>query len=176
MIDALEAPRLPPVVQRDEGTAMRTAVLEGADGAVLGADDDDGHLAHEGRAEVARPLDVGLEADIAPHRPLEDTAQLRAIVGVVLVHPVRNAGEGVSRPGMRRLSGAHSRSPSASHSRLAHCLVDCGRKVSHAVQSRHRQAARRGKRRTRPGRAPVWSPPSITTVPLTMTVEMPAAY
>src|SRR5216684_4951127 len=72
VIDALEAPRLPPVVERDEGAAMRAAVFEGADGAVLRPHDDDGHLTHEGRAEVARPLDIGLEADVAPHRPLED--------------------------------------------------------------------------------------------------------
>ncbi len=37
------------------------------------------------------------------------------------------------------------------------------------------QAARRGKRRTFPGSAPVCSPPSITTSPLTRTVEMPEA-
>src|SRR5262249_3507939 len=92
VVDALEVLRATLIVQRDERAAMRATVLEGPDPAVLRADDDDRHLADERRPEVARSRQVGLEAHEAPRGALEDAAQLGAVVRLVLVEPVRDAG------------------------------------------------------------------------------------
>ena len=107
VVDALEVLRAPGVVQRDQRAAMGAAVLERVDLATLAAHDNHGHLAHERRPEVAGLLDVRLEAHVVPHGPFEDAAQLRLIVLGVLVHPVRNAGEGVSGPRARRDGDGH---------------------------------------------------------------------
>ncbi len=100
VVDALEvAARGPAVVERDEGPAVRAAVLEGVDLPVGAAHHDDRHLAHEGGAVVARAREIGLEAHVAPGRALEDAPQLGPVVRLVLVDPVRHPRErGVGPP------------------------------------------------------------------------------
>ena len=108
MVDALEALRhRPRVVERNEGAAMRAPVLERVDLPVLAADDDHGHLADEGRAEVAGPRDVRLEAHVIPDGAFEDAAQLRLIVLGILIDPVGNPGECVPGPRARRDGDGH---------------------------------------------------------------------
>src|SRR5205823_13628127 len=112
VIDALEPLGRPRVLERDERAAVRAPVLEGVEGAVLAAYDDDGHLAHEGGAVVAGPRDVGLEADVVPDGAFEDAAELGAIVRLVLVDPVGHAGEGLHGPGAGRGGSRHAGPPS----------------------------------------------------------------
>src|SRR5499425_2325845 len=109
VVHALEVLGRPSVVEGDEGAAMRAAILEGADGAVGRAHHDHGHLADEGGAEVTGLREIRLEADEAPRRPLEDAAELRAVVRLVLVEPVGNARQAIIRPGPRQLPVAHRR-------------------------------------------------------------------
>src|SRR4029434_7921033 len=47
VIDALEVLAVAPIVEGDQRPAVRAPVLEGVDLAVLAADHDDRHLAHE---------------------------------------------------------------------------------------------------------------------------------
>src|SRR5882724_2327347 len=88
---------------------MRAAIFEGADGAVFPAHDEHRHLAHEGRAKITPVLEIRLETDEAPRRALEDATKLRAVVRLVLVEPVRDAGEGRVRPRAGRIGSAHAR-------------------------------------------------------------------
>src|SRR6266568_2332874 len=66
-------------------------------------------LAREGRAEITRVREIYLQADETPSGTFEDATKLRAVVGLVLVEPVRDAGEGRVRPRARRIGGAHAR-------------------------------------------------------------------
>jgi len=92
VVDALEvAAGGPAIVQRDQGAAVGAAVLERMDLTLCPPHHDDRHLAEEAGAVVTRLGEIGGEADVAPDRPLEDAAQLGAVVGVVLVDPVRHA-------------------------------------------------------------------------------------
>src|SRR5262244_113584 len=109
VVHALEVLGRPSVVEGDEGAAMRAAILEGADGAVGPAHHDHRHLADEGGAEVTGLREIRLEADEAPRRPLEDAAELGAVVALVLVEPVGNARQAIIRPGPRQLPVAHYR-------------------------------------------------------------------
>ncbi len=52
------------------------------------------------------------------------------------------------------------------------CAIALLTRMNDAGRRRQEAAERRS---TRPGTAPVWSPPSITTSPLTTTVETPTA-
>src|SRR5262249_56025105 len=79
VVHALEVLGRAPVVERDEGAAMRAAILEGADRAVGRAHHDHGHLPDESGAEVTRLREIRLQANEAPRRPLEDAAKLRAV-------------------------------------------------------------------------------------------------
>jgi hypothetical protein len=79
-----------------------------------------------------------------------------AIYGAVL--PLATGDRGRACKSCRRSEFSSRRSTS----RQRHGLLDGG------IPSTPR-------RKTRPGSAPVWSPPSITTSPLTITVETPIA-
>src|SRR5215467_6071872 len=109
VVHALEVLGRPSVVEGDEGAAMRAAILEGPDGTVGRAYHDHGHLAHEGGTEVTGLREIRLQAHEAPRRPLEDAAELRAVVRLVLVEPVGNARQAIVRPGPRQLPVAHRR-------------------------------------------------------------------
>src|SRR5262245_14700189 len=86
---------------------MGTAVLEAVERAGRIAGDDHRHLADERRPVRARLGDVGLEAHVVPHRSLEDAAQLVPVVGLVLVDPVGDTGQGVAGPGALGVESAH---------------------------------------------------------------------
>jgi hypothetical protein len=91
VVHALEvAAGVAAVVERDQRAAMGATVLEGVDRAPGSAHHDDRHLADEGGAVVTGLLHVGLETDVAPGGAFEDAAQLRAVVALVLVDPVRH--------------------------------------------------------------------------------------
>src|SRR6267378_3210516 len=132
VVDALErvlhAAR---VVQRDQGAAVRAAVLERVDTAVLPAHHDHRHLADERRPEVAGLRDVGLQAHEAPGGAFEDAAQLGAVVRLVLVDPERHAGQRVGRPGAGGLAhgreytpASHASGPAVDRSRGATSLAE----------------------------------------------------
>jgi hypothetical protein len=75
---------------------------------VVPAYHDHRQLAHEGRAEVAGVWQIHLEAYEAPGGTLEDATKLGVVVGLVLVEPVRDAGEGRVRPHAGQIGGAHA--------------------------------------------------------------------
>jgi len=79
--------------------------------AVLAAHDDDGHLAHEGRSEIAGAGDIRLQAQVAPGGALEDAPELGLIVRLVLVDPERHAGQRLGRPGARELTHGREYTP-----------------------------------------------------------------
>src|SRR6266446_5592040 len=132
VVDALErvlhAAR---VVQRDQGAAVRAAILERVDTAVLPAHYDHRHLADERRPELAGLGDIGLQAHEAPGGAFEDAAQLGAIVRLVLVDPERHAGKRDGRPGAGRLAHgreytpvSHASGPAVDRSRGATSLAE----------------------------------------------------
>ena len=111
VIDALEVLGGAAVVERDQRSPVRAPVLEGVDLAVLAADDDDRHLAHEGGPVGAGPLEVRLETDVAPRGALEDSVHLRPVIVRVLVDPVGDAGQRGAGPRVLRVGSGHARPP-----------------------------------------------------------------
>src|SRR5487761_241648 len=83
----------------DERAAMRAAVLESVDTAVRVACDDDGHVADEGRAPVARLGNLGFEAEIVPRRAHEEPGALLGIDVLTRVELIRNARHALVGPG-----------------------------------------------------------------------------
>jgi len=108
VVDALERVlHAAGVVQRDQRPAVPAAVLERVHVAVLPADHDHRHLAHERRPKLAGLRNVGLETHVTPGGAFEDAAELGAVVRLVLVDPERHASQRVDRPGAAHL--AHGR-------------------------------------------------------------------
>ena len=101
MIDALEVLHRAAVLQADQRAAMRTAIFERAEFAVLGAHHDDRHAAYEGGAIVADVRQLDLEAEVVPDRAFEDALLFRRPARPVRCRP--NTGTRVSPAGQRRL-------------------------------------------------------------------------
>src|SRR5438093_2905408 len=90
---------------------MRATVLEGVHSAVLAAHDDDRHLAHERRPELAGGGDIRLQAEVVPDGTFEDAPKLGLIVRLVLVDPERHPDQRVGRPGACRLTHGREYTP-----------------------------------------------------------------
>ena len=141
VIDALEVLGVAPIVEGDQRSAVRAPVLEGVDLAVLAADHDDRHLAHERGPVVARPLDVHLEAHVVPGRPLEDAAQLGLVVGLVLVDPEGDPGQRAAGPRVLRVGSRHIRLRSPRRIRPRSALSSLRRDAPTDGTARSRSAA-----------------------------------
>jgi len=76
-------------------------------------------------------------------------------------------------PGDPRTAGASGASGGSHLSRQQLYRQPLDAEAPRGIQSRQPRSDRRSRR---PGRAPVWSPPSMTTSPLTRTCDTPAAY
>ena len=72
------------------GAAMRAAVLEGVDRAVLVAREHDRRRPDVRAAEVARLRDLGLEADVVPRRAVEDAVDLALVDLLAGIDPGRD--------------------------------------------------------------------------------------
>jgi hypothetical protein len=112
VVGAGEVLRVTAIFDGDQGAPVRAAVFEGVDLVVFASDDDDGHVAHLGRAVVALFLDLDLQAQIVPRRTFEDLALLRAEGFRVLVEMERDAGE-AGGPGFVSGMGRFQRSARA---------------------------------------------------------------
>jgi hypothetical protein len=97
MIDALKVLRAAAIVEADQRTAMRTAVLETSDFSILGTNHHHRHRANKRGAVVANIRQFGFKAEVVPDRAFEDALLLQREYVRILIDPVRNAGE-ASRP------------------------------------------------------------------------------
>jgi hypothetical protein len=82
----------------DHRAAVRAAIDEGVDRAVLVARHHDGRVADPGGAEVAGLRDLGLEAEVAPRRAAEDALHLEGVQRLVVVEAKRHSRVVVARP------------------------------------------------------------------------------
>src|ERR1700722_4240592 len=98
VIDAGESLGVAALLQRDQCTSMRAAVLEGVEFTVGVPADDDRGIADEGGNEVACVLHLDCEAEIVPGRSLKDTALLGGIDVAILEDPERHAGHALVWP------------------------------------------------------------------------------
>src|SRR5215472_18803382 len=87
---------------------MRTAIDKRLDRARLVAIEDDRRIADPGGAVIARLRDFAVEAEIAPHRPAEDSLLLAGIDFGIVVEAVRNPAVIERRPSR---SGDHRHLP-----------------------------------------------------------------
>ena len=74
VIDADDVARLAALVEHQQRSAMRAAVLEGVERTVLVAGHHDGHRAEIGAAIAVGSRQLGLEAEETPGRPAKDRA------------------------------------------------------------------------------------------------------
>ena len=105
VIDADDVARLAALVEHQQRAAMRAAVLEGVQRAVLVAGHHDGHGAEVGAAIAVGAGQFGLEAKEAPGRPAKDPRLLLLVDVAVGIDPIGHPREPFRRPLVR--DGCH---------------------------------------------------------------------
>ena len=113
VIDADDVARLAALVDAQQRAAMRAAVLEGVELALVVARDHDRHRADRRRAVGVRLRQLGFEAEEIPGRPAEHARLLVVEQVTVRIDPVR-------APARRLRRAIAARQPSSRHSALAH--------------------------------------------------------
>ena len=98
VVDTGEIAGAASAVERDQRAAMSTAIFECIDFIVEITRHYDGHRADEAHPVIARFGDLGLETEVVPGAALVDRLLLGGMQLCGLVHPVRDAGQRVTRP------------------------------------------------------------------------------
>src|SRR5579859_4227950 len=93
VVDALEVLHVSAIVEADQRAPMGTAVLEGAEFAVFGARDDDGHSTNEGGTIIADVGEFVFQAEKAPYRTFKKAFLLQGEHVRVCVYPIGDTGE-----------------------------------------------------------------------------------
>src|SRR6266508_1159654 len=107
VIDADDVARLPELVEHEERAAVRAAVLEGVQCAVLVTGHHHRHLTEIRAAIAVGARQLGLEAEEIPGRAAEDARLLRLIDLAVGIDAIGHAGEPFGRPLPRNCVHAH---------------------------------------------------------------------
>src|SRR5262249_16896182 len=100
MIDAGEVLRIAVARTAHGRAAVRAAIHESGERAVLRARDHHGAIADKCGLEVAGPGDLGFERHVIPRGSLEDAAVLAVVNFRVGVDPVGDAADAFIRPGI----------------------------------------------------------------------------
>ena len=101
VIDADNVARFPALVEQEQRSAMRAAVLEGVQVAVLVARHHHRHRAEARAAIGVGTFQLGFQAEEIPGRPAEDAFLLLLVDRRVRIDPIGHAREPFGRPVVR---------------------------------------------------------------------------